>query len=408
MSTMPSSRTVLEMRDYLSPLLRFTTTSTHAVSGRSDPQACDFSFGNPHDMPLPAVETALARGVKARDKDWFAYKMSEPESVSAVLPTLKARLGIDFDSRDIFMTNGAFGALAASMRSILDPGDEVIYLSPPWFFYVPMLLSLGAIPVRIDLPEPAFELPLKAIAAAITDRTRAVIVNSPHNPSGRIYRTEELERLGESLETASESRERSIYLLSDEAYNRIIFDGRTFASPVTHYRRTMLLYTYGKTLLAPGQRIGYIALPPSMPDREDLRQAIFTAQLATAWAFPNALMQHALADLETASIDVAVLQRRRDRMVAELTEMGYEPVMPEGTFYVIVRSPLADDERFAEELAAEKVFVLPGTVFDLPGWFRISLTANDDMVERALPVFRRVLEGLKTPGRPRELDGGAL
>jgi hypothetical protein len=107
MSTMPSSRTVLEMRDYLSPLLRFTTTSTHAVSGRSDPQACDFSFGNPHDMPLPAVETALARGVKARDKDWFAYKMSEPESVSAVLPTLKARLGIDFDSRDIFMTNGA-------------------------------------------------------------------------------------------------------------------------------------------------------------------------------------------------------------------------------------------------------------------------------------------------------------
>ncbi len=119
-------------------------------------------------------------------------------------------------------------------------------------------------------------------------------------------------------------------------------------------------------------------------------------------------MQHALADLETASIDVAVLQRRRDRMVAELTEMGYEPVMPEGTFYVIVRSPLADDERFAEELAAEKVFVLPGTVFDLPGWFRISLTANDDMVERALPVFRRVLEGLKTPGRPRELDGGAL
>jgi aspartate aminotransferase len=400
MSAMPSSRTVLAMRQYLSALLRFTSTSTYAQSGRSDPKACDFCFGNPHEMPLPEVETALSRGVKARNKDWFAYKMSEPESVSVVQPTLKARLGIDFDRRDIFMTNGAFGALAASMRSILDPGDEVIYLSPPWFFYVPMLLSLGAVPVRIDLPEPAFELPLEAIAAAITERTRAVIVNSPHNPSGRIYRNQELERLGEILETASASRERPIYLLSDESYYRIVFDGRTVASPVTHYRRTMLLYTYGKTLLTPGQRIGYIALPPSMPEREDLREAIFTAQAATGWAFPNALMQHALPDLETASIDVAVLQRRRDRVVAALAEMGYEPVTPEGTFYVIVRSPLADDERFAEELAAEKVFVMPGSVFDLPGWFRISLTANDDMVDRALPGFRRVLDRLKTGTAP--------
>jgi aspartate aminotransferase len=392
---MPSSQTVLAMRQYLSPLLRFNTTSAYALSGRSDPQACDFCFGNPHEMPLPVVEAALSANVPARNKDWFAYKMNEAESVSVVQPTLQARLGIAFDSRDIFMTNGAFGALAASMRAILDPGDEVIYLSPPWFFYVPMLLSLGAVPVRIDLPQPGFELPLEAIAAAITSHTRAVIVNSPHNPSGRIYRAEELEALGEILEAASGSRQRPIYLLSDESYNRIVFDGRACPSPVTYYRRTMLLYTYGKTLLTPGQRIGYIALPPSMPDREDLREAIFTAQAATAWAFPNALMQHALADLETASIDVAALQRRRDRVVAELTEMGYEPLTPEGTFYVIARSPLADDERFAEELAAEKVFVMPGTVFDLPGWFRISLTANDDMVERALPGFRRTLNGLR-------------
>jgi aspartate aminotransferase len=384
------------MRQYLSPLLRFNTVSTYALSGRSDPEACDFCFGNPHEMPLPQVEAALAKAVKAQDKDWFAYKMSEPESVSVVQATLRARLGIEFDSQDIFMTNGAFGALAASMRAILDPGDEVVYLSPPWFFYVPMLLSLGAVPVRVDLPEPAFELPLDAIAAAITERTRAVIVNSPHNPSGRIYREEELDRLGRILDVATKSGGRPIYLLSDESYNRILFDGRSFASPVPHYARSMLLYTYGKTLLAPGQRIGYIALPPSMPDRDDLREAIFTAQAASAWAFPNADMQHALADLETASINVAALQRRRDRVVAELTEMGYEPVTPEGTFYVIVRSPLADDERFAEELAAEKVFVMPGTVFDLPGWFRISLTANDDMVERALPGFRRVLAGLKT------------
>lgn len=395
MTTTATSRTVKAMRDYLAPLVRFDTQSTYALSGRSDPQACDFCFGNPQEMPLAAVEAALARASRAQNKDWFAYKTSEPEAVSVVQSTLRARLGIDFDQSDIFMTTGAFGALAASLRSVLDPGDEVIYLSPPWFFYVPMLLSLGAVPVRVDLPEPTFNLPLEAIAAAITERTRAVIINSPHNPSGCIYGADELQRLGEILEAASGTRERPIYLLSDEAYNRVIFDGRSYPSPVSHYRRTMLLYTYGKTLLAPGQRIGYIALPPAMPDREELRATLFVAQAANGWAFPNALMQHALADLESASIDLGALQRRRDRVVSALAEMGYEAVTPQGTFYVIVRSPLPDDERFAEVLAAEKVFVMPGTVFDLPGWFRISLTANDDMVERALPGFRRVLEGIK-------------
>jgi aspartate aminotransferase len=368
------------------PILWFASQSTHAKRG-ANPTACDFTFGNPHEMPLPEIHKALATWAVPQTKDWFAYKMSDPKAVAVVVESLRKRHGIEFEAADISMTSGAFAALAATLRAVVDPGDEVIYLSPPWFFYVPMILSLGGTPVRVELSQPGFELPIDALERAITERTRAIIVNSPHNPSGRILQPDELQDLARVLENAPNP----IYLLSDEAYSRILFDGRPFHTPLVHYDRSFLLYTYGKTLLTPGQRIGYIAMPPTMPDREGLRQALFTAQVANGWAFPNAVMQYAVGDLERASIDVGALQRRRDRIVGALREMGYETVTPMGTFYVVVRSPLADDVAFAERLAQENVFVMPGNVFELPGWFRISLTANDDMVDRALPVFESVL-----------------
>ena len=381
----------------IEPILWFTSASTHAKKG-ANPDACDLTFGNPHEMPLPAIDQALTKWVAPQNKDWFAYRFSDPNTIAVVVDSLRKRHGIEFDPADVSLTNGAFGALASTLRAVVDPGDEVIYLSPPWFFYTPMIISLGAKPVRVDLPQPGFELPVDAIERAITPRTRAIIVNSPHNPSGRIARPDELEALARVLRAAP----RPVYLLSDEAYCRILFDGRPFHTPLAHYERSFLLYTYGKTLLMPGQRIGYIAMPPNMPDREELRGAILTAQLATGYAFPNALMQFALGDLEPVSIDVDALQRRRDRVVGALGDMGYEALTPEGTFYVLVRSPIPDDIEFVERLAQDNVFVMPGNVFELPGWFRISLTANDGMIDRSLPVFekaRREIPALRQTGR---------
>jgi aspartate aminotransferase len=391
------SATVREMIASVEPLMRFTSKSTYASEGMK-PGACDFTFGNPQEMPLAEIQQALARWAAPQNKDWFAYKFSVPETVSMVVESLRRRHGIDFDPDDVSMTNGAFGALASSLRAVVDPGDEVIYLSPPWFFYVPMIVSLGAKPIRVDLPPPAFALPMEAIETAVSARTRAIILNSPHNPSGRIAQPGELERLAAVLENATQRNGRPIYLLSDEAYSRILFDGATFHTPLRYYDRSFLLYTYGKTLLTPGQRIGYIAMPPSMPDREELREAIFASQAATGYAFPNAVMQYALGDLEKAIVDVGSLQRRRDRIVSALGALGYETITPEATFYVLVRSPMADDVAFTERLAQENVFVMPGQLFQLPGWFRISLTANDDMVERALPVFER-MRPAGVPGR---------
>ena len=364
---------------------------------RLDPGVADFAFGNPQELPLPGLVDALQQNAVPRDKDWFAYKFSEPEPRAVVAETLRRRTGIDYLPTDIALTAGAFGALGVTIRALCDIDDEVIFLSPPWFFYELMIASAGSTAFRVRLAEPDFDLDPDAIAAAITPRTRAIIVNSPNNPSGRIYRQPELAALGQVLEAASARNGRPIILISDESYNRIVFDGIDFRSPALDYPATMTVYTYGKTLLAPGQRIGYAAMSPTFPDREATAYRIMIQQLAAGWGFPNALMQHAIADLESLSIDIGALQARRDRMVPALRELGYEVTRPEGTFYLMVRSPDPDDLAFTERLAGLGALVLPGTIVESPGWFRISLTASDEMVERGLEVFRTAAEAVPVP-----------
>jgi len=239
----------------------------------------------------------------------------------------------------------------------------------------------------VRLRPPAFDIDTAAIDGSITARTRAIILNSPHNPSGRVYPLEALERLAATLESAAERIGHPIYLVSDEPYNRIVFDGRTFHSPAEIYSNTITTYSFGKTLLTPGMRLGYIAIPPTMEGRQTLRDRIFVSQIATGFAFPNADLQHAIDDVERLSIDIGALERRRDRLVPALRDMGYETTNPEGTFYVMARAPIDDDEAYAARLADHGVLVLPGSVVEVPGWMRISLTASDDMVQRGLAGF---------------------
>jgi aspartate aminotransferase len=352
-----------------------------------DEGVADFAFGNPQELPLPGLVDALQRAAVPGDKDWFAYKFSEEHPRAVITASLQARTGVNVDPGDVALTAGAFGALGVTIRAIADVGDEVIFLSPPWFFYELMIASAGASAVRVRLEAPTFDLDAAAIAAAITPRTRAIIVNSPNNPSGRIYREPELRALGEVLREASARHGRPIVLLSDESYNRIVFDDIAFRSPAAFYDASITIYTYGKTLLAPGQRIGYAALSPTFPDKATMRYRIFVQQLAAGWGFPNALLQHAITDLEALSVDIPALQGRRDRMVAALQSMGYEVTKPEGTFYLLVRSPDPDDIAFTDRLAELGALVLPGSIVECPGWFRISLTASDAMVERGLEAF---------------------
>jgi aspartate aminotransferase len=351
----------------------------------------DFMVGNPQEMPLPKLVEVLHRNLEPKDKNWFAYKLNEPEARAPVAGSLTTLTGLDWDPDDVFMTNAGFGALTVTLRAITEPGDEVIYLSPPWFFYELLIAGADAVPVRLDLEPPAFDLDPDAIAAAITPRTRAVIVNSPHNPSGRVYPIEALSRLAVVLEDASRRNGRTVHLIADEPYRRILFDGIRYRSAAEVYPGTIITYSYGKVLLAPGQRLGYIAVPPTSPERAALRRSIELFQWATGYAFADSLMQHSTADLENVSIDIPRMQARRDRLVGALRAMGYQTTNPEGTFYVLVRCPIDDDQAFAERLASEDVLVLPGTIVELPGWMRLSLTASDEMVEQALRVFQQAI-----------------
>jgi aspartate aminotransferase len=369
----------------IAPFLSFFTGPFAKLN--ANPEVANFAVGNPQEFPLPEYVEALRGQLEPRRRDWFAYKDSEPKSRIAVARGLSARTGMTWDPADVAMTNGGFAALAVALRALIEPGDEVIFLSPPWFFYEFLILAADGVPVRIHLAPPAFEPDMEAIAAAITPRTRALIFNSPHNPSGRVYPLETLQKLARTLTDASERIGHPISIVSDEPYNRIVFDERAFHSPAEAYPNTVITYSYGKQLLAPGQRIGYLTVPPTMPGREAFRDTVFVAQLATGYAFPNALLQHAIEDLERISIDIAAMQRRRDRLVGALREIGYEATMPEGTFYVMARAPIADDVAFCDLLGRHRVLVLPGSTFEVPGWFRISLTASDEMVERGIAGF---------------------
>jgi aspartate aminotransferase len=252
-------------------------------------------------------------------------------------------------------------------------------------------------PVPVDLVPGSFDLDVEAIAASIGPRTRMVVVNTPHNPTGRIYPRAQLEALAQVLTAASERHGKIIYLLADEPYARVVFDGRSHVSPSGSYPYTLIAYSYGKTLLAPGERLGWLALSPDMPEaaRVALREAVDMAQVSHGWAFAGRTMQRALPDLEGLCIDVPALQRRRDHMVKGLRAAGYDLPSPEGTFYLIPRCPGTDEAAFAARLAAEGVWVMPGSVAGLPGRLRISLTATDTMVERALPVFARAIREVR-------------
>ena len=362
---------------------------------RLEPGVLDFTFGDPHELQMPTYVDALREAALPRDELWFAYKQSDVAAQAAAAASLDRVVPLGWGADDVRMTTGGFGAITVAMKVLADPGEEVVYTLPPWFLYEPLALEAGLVPVKVPAIQPSFDLDVDAIAAAITPRTRIVVVNTPNNPSGRIYPPDLLRRLADVLDEASARHGRRIWIVSDEPYNRIVFSRIEFHSPAEYYPHTLVCYSYGKTLLAPGQRLGYIAVPPAVADRAALLEAIEMMQIAAGWLFPNAVMQHATPRLEELSLDVARLEAKRDRLVGALGEIGYETTPPDGTFYLWPRSPIPDDEAFVEDLSRRGVLVMPGTLFETPGWLRICLTATAESIDAAMPHFRDAFEAAR-------------
>lgn len=389
---MPVSREITRAIGTLKPFLD-VMTDPELTAAFEAPDVCDFLVGNPEEPALPGYVEALQKWTVPQDRRWFAYGFGHPPAQEAAATALSSELSMTFDPEDILLTRGAHGALAMAMRLVIEPGDEVVFVSPPWFFYEVMIGAAGATPIRARVDTDTFDLDVDTIDAAMTKRTRMVLINTPNNPTGRIYPAETLERLAGVLERRSREAGHPVYLLSDEAYSKVLYDGNRMVSPARWYPDTFLVHTYSKSALAPGQRLGYLAMPPAMPDREDFRTAYLAAGVATSNATPDSIMQYALADIEGIVLDMERLQRRRDRMLEALRSSGYDVHTPEATFYLLPKCPIDDDVEWARRLAREHVAVLPGRACEMPGYFRISLTATDDMVERALPVFERAIAG---------------
>ena len=382
----PISNDVMQLLGHMGPLLKFFTDSPYSRSS-GNPAICNFVNADPRELPFPELTQTLSRAVVPRKSGWLANGMNDPVAQRAVATSLSSRTGLGYLPADICLTAGAFGALASALKAVLNPGDEVITITPCWPFYPWLVLGAGGRPVDVPAARPGWDLDVGAIAGSITERTRGVIVNSPHNPTGRIYPEETLKELARVLREASRRNGRSIYLLSDESFSRVLFDGNQFQSPCRYYEDSFLVYTFGKVLLASGLRLGYLALNPAMGSGELVRAGVLAAQIAGGWTFPNVLMQHAVPELEGLSIDVGRIQARRDRMVSALEEYGYEVGTPEAAMFLTVRSPWESSVAFADLLSEYDIYVIPGSLANFEGYFRISLSATDDMVERSLPGF---------------------
>ena len=337
---------------------------------------------------------AIRERAQPQDKNWFAYKTSEEEPQAFLAERVGRELGLAFEPRgyradDRCVRRDHGGVSPGARYAAMKPSSP----SPRGSATSPACLPPMAVPRKVRLKRPGIRSGSRRDRGGDrASKTRLVIVNTPHNPTGRIYGRDTLEKLADLLDRASAGSAIASYLLSDEPYRRLRFDGWHFDSPAAIYPWTFISYSYGKVLLAPGQRLGYLAISPLMPlsDRRALRDAMFSAQMALGWCFPNAVMQYAVPDLEALSIDQAALARRRDQLIGTLSARGLRRAAAGGHILSVEQMADGDPERHWNALADRKVFVLPGSIMGSPGYLRISLTASDRMVEQALPAFAAI------------------
>ena len=345
----------------------------------------DLSLGNPVMEPPEQFHAELRRLAADPTPGMHRYMPNAgyPETRAAVAATLRGETGLPFAGGDIVMSCGAAGAINVVLGATLNPGDEVIILSPYFGEYVYYVANHNGQAV-IAPTTAGFRLDLGAIDAAITPRTRGLIINSPNNPSGVVYTAGEIKELAALLRRKQSELNREIYIISDEPYRRLIYDGLTYPQIFPHYDRTIVVNSHAKDLGLPGERIGYIAVHPDYPGKGELVDGLIFCTRTLGFVNAPALMQHLIRALQDASVDVAEYQRKRDFLYAGLTELGYAVVKPQGAFYLFPRSPLADDAAFVDALQEWQVLAVPGRGFGVPGHFRLSYCVEDWVLAGAL------------------------
>jgi aspartate aminotransferase len=349
----------------------------------------DYSLGNPEVEPPREVTEALRRVVAEERPHGHGYMPNAgfPDVRAAIVPGLAARTGLAFSADDIIMTAGAAGAINTVLKSILDPGDEVIVLNPYFPEYRFYIENHGGRIVPVETGGD-FRPDLAAIARAITPRTKAVILNSPNNPTGAVYSAESLQELNALIREP-------ILAISDEPYRPLVYDGLRAPETLALVERAVLAWSWSKAMAIPGERIGYLAISPRLAEAAALRNACTFANRILGYINAPALWQRVVARVPDVTVDVCHYQAKRDLLCDALQSMGYDAPRPQGSFYVFPRTPTADDIAFIRLLQNEGILAVPGVGFGRGGYMRLSLTIARDELERSLPGFERAIRAAR-------------
>lgn len=354
----------------------------------------DFSIGNP-SVPAPrAVEEAIRELLSEKDPvSLHGYTSAQGDAGvrKVIAENLTARYGVKCDPDLMYMTCGAAASLTISLNALVGEGDEVIVLAPYFPEYRVFVEKAGAKLVEVSGDE-SFGLDLAVLEKAINGKTAAIIVNSPNNPTGVVLKEEELRSLAALLTEKEKAAGHPIYLISDEPYRELIYGGKKTALPAKFYPRTLTCYSYSKALSLPGERIGYIAVSPEMPEARDVYAAVCGAGRALGFVCAPALFQYVAGKCDGVLPDLAAYDENRRLLTEGLRAIGYETASPDGAFYLFVKAPDGDARAFSEKAKGFEILLVPGDDFGGSGWARLAYCVKKETIEKSLPAFRALFE----------------
>ncbi len=378
------SRAVSERIQRASWIRKMFEEGARLKAERGAERVFDFTLGNPEVEPPPVLVETLQRLVRSTEKGMHAYMPNAgyPEARSAVARRLAEATGLGYGEKHVLMTVGAGGALNTVLKALLDPGDEVIVLAPYFVEYGFYVSNHGGRMVLVDT-DAAFQLDIERIAAAISPRTKAILINSPNNPTGVIYPEADLRRLGQMLARL----DRPVTVISDEPYKALTYDGVKAPELPLCIERTIIATSWSKALAIPGERVGYLAISPKIPEAAELFDACAFTLRTLGFVNAPALWQRVVAEVGGETIDIGPYQDKRDLFYEGLQSIGYEVVRPGGAFYLFPKTPIEDDVAFTGMLKEEGVLTVPGSGFGRKGYLRVTLTVPRETIERSMGGF---------------------
>lgn len=354
----------------------------------------DFSIGNP-SIPAPKeVKQAILELLEEPAEVLHGYSPAagDPKVRQTLADSVNRRFGTHYTADNFYMTVGAAASLSISIKALTNPGDEFITIAPFFPEYEVWVTTAGAELAVVPADTGNFQIDFDALERLIGPKTKGIIINSPNNPSGTVYSEETVRRLAELLEQKEKEYGTSIYLLSDEPYREIVYDGVTVPFVPNYYKNTLVCYSYSKSLSLPGERIGYIMVPDEAEDSRRVRAAVAGAGRALGYVCAPVLFQKAVAKCVDVSGDVSAYRRNRDLLYHGLTELGYECVRPQGAFYLFVKALEPDAGAFSEHAKKHDVLVVPSDSFGCEGYVRISYCVSEKTIQDAMPAFARIME----------------